>query len=369
MISDENGSDPDDFLERVEIDYGPHGSENQPSKADGKNVSSSGNLKDRLHKRSQRRTIEPSQGDYTLIRALEPNRPDIAGEVGDNPLRRDVESDNEDEDNRAEVSRQQPRSNNTIASFNDLVAHKPGKPGVGKYALSLSDLSTPEIPFSEIQFPSASHDGLIDNSQTLPSMKAVSDNLGSVVLSSFSVSASSSRVIPPQRQTSGQLPTPYFNVEDMNQQLGSEFNLQMAAPADKSPINNHPVPVEAKVHKCTFPNCTAAFTNKHSLSSHGAVHKDHRPHYCPVPGCERGVGGKGFKRKYDMDRHGLVHDSPVYGCPFCTDSQHKYPREDNLQRHVKDHHPDKDKDDPELRTVLAQKREGSGRGRPRRDNT
>lgn len=33
-----------------------------------------------------------------------------------------------------------------------------------------------------------------------------------------------------------------------------------------------------------------------------------------------------------MIRHGLVHNSPGYVCPFCPDQQHKYPRPDNLQR-------------------------------------
>jgi hypothetical protein len=35
-----------------------------------------------------------------------------------------------------------------------------------------------------------------------------------------------------------------------------------------------------------------------------------------------------------MIRHGLVHDSPGYVCPFCPDREHKYPRPDNLQRYV-----------------------------------
>ena len=54
-------------------------------------------------------------------------------------------------------------------------------------------------------------------------------------------------------------------------------------------------------------------------------------------------------------RHGLVHASPGYMCPFCPDQQHKYPRPDNLQRHVRVHHVDKDRDDPLLREVLAQR--------------
>ena len=34
-----------------------------------------------------------------------------------------------------------------------------------------------------------------------------------------------------------------------------------------------------------------------------------------------------------MIRHGLVHASPGYVCPFCPDREHKYPRPDNLQRY------------------------------------
>lgn len=69
-------------------------------------------------------------------------------------------------------------------------------------------------------------------------------------------------------------------------------------------------------------------------SSHANVHSSNRPHYCPVKGCPRGDGGKGFKRKNEMIRHGLVHDSPGYICPFCPLREHRYPRPDNLQRYV-----------------------------------
>ena len=69
-------------------------------------------------------------------------------------------------------------------------------------------------------------------------------------------------------------------------------------------------------------------------SSHTNVHSQIRPHYCPVAGCPRSEGGKGFKRKNEMIRHGLVHQSPGYVCPFCPDREHKYPRPDNLQRYV-----------------------------------
>lgn len=88
-------------------------------------------------------------------------------------------------------------------------------------------------------------------------------------------------------------------------------------------------------YKCTFDGCTAPpFQTQYLLNSHANVHSSARPHYCPVKGCPRAEGGKGFKRKNEMIRHGLVHDSPGYVCPFCADREHKYPRPDNLQRYV-----------------------------------
>ncbi|KAF3938691.1 hypothetical protein ABW19_dt0208193 [Dactylella cylindrospora] len=120
-------------------------------------------------------------------------------------------------------------------------------------------------------------------------------------------------------------------------------------------------------YRCTKEGCTAApFSTQYLLNSHANVHSDERPHFCPVPGCPRGEGGKGFKRKNEMIRHGLVHQSPGYVCPFCPDKEHRYPRPDNLQRHVKAHHRDKNGDDPMLREVLAVRPEGGQRGRRRR---
>ncbi|KAF2155966.1 hypothetical protein K461DRAFT_290936 [Myriangium duriaei CBS 260.36] len=121
---------------------------------------------------------------------------------------------------------------------------------------------------------------------------------------------------------------------------------------------------------CDHPGCNASpFPTQYLLNSHATSHSPHRPHYCPVAGCPRGEGGKGFKRKNEMIRHGLTHNTPGYVCPFCPDRGHKYPRPDNLQRHVRVHHVDKDRDDPILREVLSQRAGGgssAGRGRRRR---
>ena len=65
--------------------------------------------------------------------------------------------------------------------------------------------------------------------------------------------------------------------------------------------------------RCTHPGCTAApFQTQYLLNSHANVHSSNRPHYCPIPTCARSEGGKGFKRKNEMIRHGLVHQSPGY---------------------------------------------------------
>lgn len=92
-------------------------------------------------------------------------------------------------------------------------------------------------------------------------------------------------------------------------------------------------PAEIGQYVCKVEGCKAPpFQTQYLLSSHANVHSQARPHYCPVKGCPRSEGGKGFKRKNEMIRHGLVHDSPGYVCPFCPDREHKYPRPDNLQR-------------------------------------
>ncbi|KAL4935079.1 hypothetical protein BDV06DRAFT_138648 [Aspergillus oleicola] len=128
-------------------------------------------------------------------------------------------------------------------------------------------------------------------------------------------------------------------------------------------------PAPTATYKCHHPGCSAApFQTQYLLNSHAFVHSQDRPHFCPIEGCRRGPGGKGFKRKNEMIRHGLVHNCPGYVCPFCPDQQHKYPRPDNLHRHVRVHHPDKSKDDPALRHVLTQRPEQSGRRTRRRTN-
>ncbi|KAK1835069.1 metallothionein expression activator [Podospora conica] len=148
---------------------------------------------------------------------------------------------------------------------------------------------------------------------------------------------------------------------------GSEQSGSTPATSIAEPLEGLSIHSATAQYRCTFQGCNAApFQTQYLLNSHANVHSSSRPHYCPVSTCPRSEGGKGFKRKNEMIRHGLVHDSPGYVCPFCPDRDHKYPRPDNLQRHVRVHHIDKDKEDPLLRDVLAQRPDGPSRGRRRR---
>jgi len=91
--------------------------------------------------------------------------------------------------------------------------------------------------------------------------------------------------------------------------------------------------------KGQYPGYNAApFQTQYLLNAPVNVHSNSRPYFCPVKGCIRGPGGLGFKRKnetiryvemtmsstsYNLltlsrHRHGLVHTSPWYICPFLS---------------------------------------------------
>jgi hypothetical protein len=115
--------------------------------------------------------------------------------------------------------------------------------------------------------------------------------------------------------------------------LGGDIALEMPEAMGISMVAPYSPPAVG-AFKCSHPGCTAPpFQTGYLLASHTNVHSSDRPHYCPVQSCPRSIGGKGFKRKNEMIRHGLVHKSPGYVCPFCADQLHKYPRPDNLQRY------------------------------------
>ncbi|KIX05127.1 uncharacterized protein Z518_05999 [Rhinocladiella mackenziei CBS 650.93] len=173
-------------------------------------------------------------------------------------------------------------------------------------------------------------------------------------------------VVKTEPESCNQQPGPKQEPEpDTEPESESEPELEPEPkPRPKPPAALHSMSTRVATgnYKCTFQGCNASpFQTQYLLNSHMNVHSDTRTHFCPVSGCPRGPGGQGFKRKNEMLRHGLVHTSPGYICPFCPDQRHKYPRPDNLQRHVRAHHKDRDRDDPVLREVLNQRMEGSNR--------
>ena len=96
----------------------------------------------------------------------------------------------------------------------------------------------------------------------------------------------------------------------------SKFDRQPLPP--RPPVASGGPPPTKLQFECTYPSCTAQpFPTSYLLKSYQNVHQSHRPFYCPVN---------------EMIRHGLVHESPGYICPYCV--EHKYPRPDNLQRSV-----------------------------------
>lgn len=164
-------------------------------------------------------------------------------------------------------------------------------------------------------------------------------------------------------------PTPHTTVSSATSPQGPPPNYpeQPIAPLPNGHTTKLPLPANAVFpapaatapnghYQCHHPGCSAApFQTQYLLNSHATVHSSNRPHYCMVPGCPRGPGGQGFKRKNEMKRHGLVHDSPGYICPFCPEREHRYPRPDNLQRHVRVHHANVPNNDARLREVLERK--------------
>ncbi|OAA58509.1 Zinc finger, C2H2-type/integrase, DNA-binding protein [Niveomyces insectorum RCEF 264] len=187
-----------------------------------------------------------------------------------------------------------------------------------------------------------------------------------------SSSSASLPPLPPPLPRPLPLPPPSSLLHNLQPSSSPTEPERLQHPSSSGPLSSPPAAQAAQASetgtfRCLEPGCKAApFQTQYLLNSHANVHSSARPHYCPVPGCPRSKNGQGFKRKNEMIRHGLVHASPGYVCPFCPDREHKYPRPDNLQRHVRVHHKDKKKDDPLLRDVLSQRQDGGNRGRRRR---
>jgi hypothetical protein len=85
-----------------------------------------------------------------------------------------------------------------------------------------------------------------------------------------------------------------------------------------------------------------------------------------VEDCPKRFGGSapGFKRKNELVRHQLIHKELEFRCPWCNKG-HTYARPDNLQRHVKTTHPEKEQDEALIK-ILEQANNGKKRRRSRK---
>lgn len=206
--------------------------------------------------------------------------------------------------------------------------------------IALADKEHATLPRPPPAFPGSSPANSFSRFPHLPTnlpSSPVSPNENfSRTLSPHSTTSSNFYYTPNSHQRAGTEYSGSVAGETPNTDLSGSTPANSASTVDRMSIDEITNPqANLGTYVCKFDGCKAApFQTQYLLNSHANVHSSARPHYCSVKGCPRSEGGKGFKRKNEMIRHGLVHDSPGYVCPFCPDREHKYPRPDNLQRYV-----------------------------------
>ncbi|GIZ41904.1 hypothetical protein CKM354_000518900 [Cercospora kikuchii] len=92
-----------------------------------------------------------------------------------------------------------------------------------------------------------------------------------------------------------------------------------------------------KSYKCPFPDCDKQpFKSKFELDSHQNSHKTTGDFPCRKPVCN-----KRFRRLSDRNRHeerSVQHGGKGIRCPYCSDTEQKLARIDNLKKHITRHH-------------------------------
>jgi hypothetical protein len=123
-----------------------------------------------------------------------------------------------------------------------------------------------------------------------------------VVSASGSMSTPTSSIV--NQSPAASHPTPTSISSDQPPRVESSAEYMISPDGETQDINGIVGIPNGTVYKCDMPDCTAApFQTQYLLNSHMNVHSDTRPHFCQVPGCARGPGGQGFKRKNEMIRY------------------------------------------------------------------
>lgn len=84
--------------------------------------------------------------------------------------------------------------------------------------------------------------------------------------------------------------------------------------------------------RCPHPDCGQAVKD---LKAHMLTHQSDRPEKCPIVSCEYHI--RGFARKYDKNRHVLIHLKSTIVCGFCPGSgspEKSFNRADVFKRHL-----------------------------------
>jgi hypothetical protein len=85
--------------------------------------------------------------------------------------------------------------------------------------------------------------------------------------------------------------------------------------------------------RCHFADCGKVVRD---LKAHTLTHQSERPEKCPIVTCEYHL--KGFARKYDKNRHTLIHYKGTMVCGFCPGSgsaaEKSFNRADVFKRHL-----------------------------------
>jgi hypothetical protein len=331
--------------------------------------------RDDLSMRKKKRRTRPSQGDALssqgdalLISYLDPNRPDIAQEVAQRALNSASQSEaGDDGDYNGSTKKDRSESANATkltstarAALNDVAIYslpqnhhlngdyaiQKANPATLSVRTTKSIITSPALVRYHISAAQANPDSTLPPMQTathspdrLPALKTALITVGPSPSVYSHPSPSSSKdmasMSPPSHSSFWRITPiealPPINCYPTPKNIASPDSIITPQIVNSALSANGPL--SSKPHKCDYPGCTASpFQTQYLLNSHANVHSSSRPHYCPVKTCLRSMDGKGFKRKNEMIRHGLVHDSPGYVCPFCSGQQHKYPRPDNLQR-------------------------------------
>ena len=221
-------------------------------------------------------------------------------------------------------------------------------PALAKFAISAAE-ANPEstLPAMQKSPPRSTSNHSPEGTQSLPSLQTTLNQIAdrpiveTPILSPFPQIPGPSPTLTRSRYstgTAGPSPTVYSqsspsSSKDMTNTASPGFPNHSSKWHNPSQEGSNGL-FTSNTFRCTHPGCTAQpFQTQYLLNSHANVHSSDRPHHCPEKSCSRNIHGKGFKRKNEMIRHGLVHKSPGYACPFCAEQQHKYPRPDNLQRY------------------------------------